>query len=105
MKKIFVGTGCFIIACLILMFFLNPFGIRNSEKAADNEKNIKPGLVYIVKDYGGNIAIFEKGKDTPFRITDVSINELPQADKELLQQGITANDQEELNIILEDYCS
>lgn len=105
MKKIILGTGCFIFACVLLLIFLNPFGNKNNEKAADHERNVKPGLVYIVKDYGGNIAVFEEGKDKPFRITDVPVDELPDADKELLEKGLTANNQEELNLILEDYCS
>lgn len=77
-----------------------------SVSAADNKKEIPPVAPgYTVKNHKGNIAVFEQGKDTPFRTTGIAVKELPPADRALLEKGINASDQEELNLILEDYCS
>ena len=60
---------------------------------------------YMVKEYKGKIAVFEDGQNKPFRITDIAIKDLPKADKEFLEKGISVSGKEELNQILEDYCS
>lgn len=106
MKKLIVIAGCFIITCILLIVLFNPISNKNTENAADNHKNeIKSDISYIVGEYQGNVAIFEENNTSPFRITNVSINDLPASDRELLQKGIHALGQEELNSIIEDYCS
>ncbi len=60
---------------------------------------------YTVKEYRGTIGVFEKGEKEPFRKIDINIDDLPNADKKMLKDGINVNTQEELNAVLEDYCS
>lgn len=62
-------------------------------------------VVYIVKEYNGKVAVFEKGKEKPFKITEVNTSDLPQADREILKSGIETDSQKKLTTILEDYCS
>lgn len=69
------------------------------------EKKIKKSDSYCVKEYRGNIAIFEKSKEKPFKITNIAVGELPTEDQKLLKQGIEVSGQEELNNLIEDYCS
>ena len=63
---------------------------------------------YIVKEYNGKIGIFYQ---TPVngqqikQIIDVNINNFRQEDRELLQQGIPVESDEELAGIIEDYSS
>ena len=91
--------------------FLSGKNTAHSEnpQPQDKEQNEKPqcnhNLVYVVKEYNGHIAIFEENSDTPFKITDVLLSELPDGDKKLLNKGIPASSSRELNCILEDYCS
>lgn len=106
MKKAIMILCCFIITFILFTIFIKPNTNENSGNASDYVKNeYKSNTVYVVKEYKGNIAIFEENKDTPFKITDISIRDLPDGDKKLLIGGIHASTFQELNCILEDYCS
>lgn len=61
---------------------------------------------YVVKENNGMIAVFSKnddGTETLKNETDVSTKYLPKEDVELLENGIEANSNEELEQILSDY--
>ena len=60
---------------------------------------------YLLQSYNGRLAIFREGSDTPEMIFDVYTRLLPQADRERLEQGITAPDYETLTRLIEDYIS
>ena len=107
MKKLFITAGCFLFLCVgAIFFFCNSLAPEHTEKAAEIQKVETPvSQSYLIKEWEGNIAVFEEGNDTPFRTTTVALNELPPADRDLLTKGISAASQEELNTILEDYCS
>lgn len=75
------------------------------EEEEEKEKNFKENTLYCVKEYKGNIAVFENSKEKPFRITNIAVDELPTEDQKLLKQGIKVSNQEELNNLIEDYCS
>lgn len=74
-----------------------------AEKEPSNE--IPTSQKYCVKEYKGNIAVFESGSDMPFKTTSVSVSELPPEDRKLLEKGIIVSGEKDLNIIMEDYCS
>ena len=116
MKKLIAVGACFLILLVggVLWLFKkdNPEPQQTvneptpSVSAADSKKETPvTDSGYTVKNYKGNIAVFEQGKDAPFRTTGIAVKELPPADRALLDKGINASDQEELNLILEDYCS
>lgn len=115
MKKLVAFGACLLILFVGVMFWvfkkedhekIAPIDEKPSVSAADNKKEL-PTVTsgYIVKNYKGNIAVFESGKNTPFRTTEIVVKELPPADRALLEKGIDASNQEELDLILEDYCS
>ena len=60
---------------------------------------------YRLQSYNGRLAIFREGSDTPEMIFDVYTRLLPQADRDRLEQGITAPDYETLTRLIEDYIS
>lgn len=118
MKKIIFGI--FIIILLVLVFIFLPikknddlpnnFNSENDQNVLQNDdlnfedKSKING--YIIKDYDGKIAVFDiNDEEKPSKITTISVKDLPEADKNLLKEGIFAENEEVLNSILEDYCS
>ena len=65
----------------------------------------EPQSGYRLQSYNGRLAIFREGSDTPEMIFDVYTRLLPQADRDRLEQGITAPDYETLTRLIEDYIS
>lgn len=60
--------------------------------------------IYILSDYHGRIALFEKDNPTPIKVFDVFTMSLPERDVELIKDGITVN-YEEINKTIEEYLS
>ncbi len=58
---------------------------------------------YILRDYGGKLAVFTADDDTPIAVYDVYIHLLPENDIELLRRGITINSDFALQKALEDF--
>lgn len=73
------------------------------ERPEPKEKPKKQG--YKIKEYKGNIAVFEAGETKPFRITEIEVKNLPEADQKELKNGIKAKDYNQLQELLEDYLS
>lgn len=69
------------------------------------KENSKEDTVFIIKEYNGMIAVFNKKSDEPLFVSEVSINNLPLADKKILQSGIEVFSEKELKRLIEDYCS
>ena len=60
---------------------------------------------YIIKIYNGKLAVFENKSDKPFFITEISERSLRNYDREMLANGIFANSDIELAMLLEDFGS
>ncbi len=60
---------------------------------------------YVVKEYGNKIAVFMYGEVTPFKVHDVYVSTLPEADQIELKKGINVSTIEELRKLIEDYTS
>ncbi len=108
MKKLIISTSCFVIVCLIFSFAILTKITNASEEYLDqnlsDEKSSK-NSIYIVKNFNGNVAIFESEKSEPIKITEVYVNNLPYQDQQNLEIGISVESKEELNFLLEDLCS
>ena len=80
---------------------------KSQVKAVENEDGHMPKQAsgYVIKEYNGKVAVFESGSQKPFRATCTDVSDLPIADREILKSGIRVNNQDELNSVLEDYCS
>lgn len=107
MKKLIISTICIIGTLLSISFFVLPNLNRVSAEKEDYKSTEEVSIVYeyIIKNFNGNIAVFQNGKLTPFRVTDVSVSSLPLVDQQLLHEGIMIKDEDELTTMLEDYCS
>ena len=106
MKKLIIISSCIVLMCFIVSFGVLPtIKSHSNESIPESQSSSSSSLSYVVKDFNGNIAVFENGKNSPFKITDVPINSLPYADREILRKGIAVTSKSELNRILEDYCS
>lgn len=91
--------------CVITNTLIIP-NLHKNIKASNVEKEATSNIVtYIVKDFNGNIAIYEVSSDTPYKVTDVPISSLPMADQETLKKGIKVSGENELQALLEDLCS
>lgn len=62
-----------------------------------------PAPTYVLKDYGGYLAIFPYNSNIPQKVLQVKIDSLPVYDAQELKTGVYATDKEELNRLLEDY--
>ena len=119
MKKFMAVLGGIVLVALGAVFFIakkennttqhNTYSTheKNSVSATEPPKDepTQKNSGYIIKEYKGNIAVFENGEKMPFRTTCITVSELPEADRNLLKKGICASSREEMNAILEDYCS
>lgn len=82
---------------------IQPVQASESNKKEKKEKPKKQG--YEIKEYKGNIAVFESGEKKPFRVTEIEVKNLPEADRKELKSGIEAPNDEKLTELLEDYLS
>ena len=106
MKKFIIGSYCFVLICVLVSFVSIPVMNQNSKASQKVEPETpSTSLSYIVKDFNGNIAVFEDGSSAPFKVTEVCTNTLPKVDQEKLAEGIIVHSQVELNTLLEDLCS
>ena len=73
MRKFIIGSYCFVLLCVIISFVAIPVINKNSTAFKKNEIETpnNNSLSYIVKDFNGNIAVFEENSDTPYKITEV----------------------------------
>lgn len=104
MKKLIIISSGFIIVCIIISFGILP-NLKDISSADDDEITSSQSITYVVKNFNGSIAVFEYGNDTPFKVTDINVKNLPYDDQNLLSQGIKVKTKEELKLVLEDYCS
>lgn len=112
LKKLFVVTVFFVFLGIIGSFFYfsseREVKQKNSYVASaqkEPSEEIPISQKYCVKEYKGNIAVFESGNDMPFKTTGISVSELPPEDRKLLEKGIIVLNEKDLNTIMEDYCS
>lgn len=61
--------------------------------------------VYLLGEYNGRVSVLSPSTLEPEMIFDIFVRTLPDADQELLRQGIRVNTYEELTRLVEDYIS
>lgn len=60
-------------------------------------------IAYIVKEYGGKLAVFTQDESQPIAVYEVYVHLLPENDIELLRKGIPVDDDYTLLKTLENY--
>lgn len=105
MRKMIIGSCLFVLMCIITNVLIIP-NLQKNTKVSNIEKETTSNIVtYIIKDFNGNIAVYEMDSEKPFKITDVPISSMPKADQEMLKDGIRVKGESELESLLEDLCS
>lgn len=92
-KKSLIIKLSFSVAIIIIIVAFAFFSNKKTEK--------KEG--YILKQYQNTIAIYKEGEETPYKILDVPFNSLPFLDREMLVNGIYADNLKEIMQKAEDY--
>ena len=120
MKRIILGTMLFIILGIIFstntknQYVINEDNcliprssnnINSIQECAITQECIVTNNKFQLGEYEGNLAVFKLGSPIPIKITSTIINELPDTDQQLLKNGIEASCEEEIDVLLEDYCS
>ncbi|MEG0615119.1 MAG: hypothetical protein RR540_05125 [Oscillospiraceae bacterium] len=101
--SIIILTIATLISCAAIILLL-AFG-NGSEKvsAKTAETSISTAIEYVLKDYDGHLAVFYYGENTPYMEFEIKTSSFSDYDKKLLMEGITANSDEEIRKIIEDY--
>lgn len=76
----------------------------NSSSGSDDIGG-KSGIVFILGEYQGKLAILSSDRTIAYEVFDVYIDTLPDYDRTLLSKGIEIKSAEELRSLLEDYSS
>lgn len=107
-------TGSFLFLCIIITSYNSSYNAKDhtdSTKTAvistseTGKDNIAATPAYTLREYQKKVAVFKGSSDTPIYISEVYISELPENDRELLKNGIAAQNKKELDRLVEDYCS
>ena len=96
MKKLIIALST--IFCTIMIMV----SIYTSVPRNQPQPESKTAVEYTVRDYGGKVAVFETGSDSPLVVYEIYTHLLPENDIELLRQGIKVTTQEQLQTCLED---
>ena len=83
-----------------------PDAVSTPPAAVSNAPVDDKNAEYYLRDCSGYVAVF-KGADskTPNKVTDIETETLNTVDRGLLQQGIPAENKNELLMLLEDFSS
>lgn len=110
MRKSFFITLFSLVAALALGFGLVRWNSTESTSPISGEAGAVPieeaaDYEYILKDYGGRLAVFQRGATSPDLVFDVYIQSLPDFDRGQLKNGVAAKNYSELVGLIEDYTS
>ncbi len=100
LKKRLIILASVLILCTALVIFsltaLAKQGVSTETKTTENSG-------YVLKDYLGRPAIFQKDNEKPMLILDVYTSELPPKDQKRLLEGIEAKSFEQILSLAENY--
>ena len=112
-RKYFIIILCLIVFIPVIAFLISgqpeEQNINYNEQIKESSKiEISQPIEeyqYVLKEFNGKLAVFEKGDKDPQMIFDVSIDSLPEIDMIELKQGLKIKDANELNERIEDFIS
>ncbi len=97
MKKIFLAL------CTIFCTALIAISIYQMKITPPAEADTPAQIAYIVKEYGGKVAVFTPEETEPVAVYEVYVHLLPENDIEILRKGIEVDDDYTLLKTLEDF--
>ncbi|MBQ8058028.1 MAG: hypothetical protein IJ275_06825 [Ruminococcus sp.] len=103
MKKLILIFGSFLIICLIITYVAQEKVESKMESLETLSVSDDGEPIYLVKSENGRVVVYY-GQEL-VRKTTTAVSTLPKIDQRELLYGITANSEEEVERILEEYCS
>lgn len=103
MKKLILIFGAFAIICVIISFVAEQSVLSLEREFMPSESVSESDEVYNIKSENGRIVVY-RGDELLMR-TDTAVNTLPKRDQKQLLYGIVAYSKQEMERVLQDYCS
>ena len=98
MKKLVITTISIILVCVgINLAVINA-------KSYDEEP-VTGNRTYVIREYFGKVACFERDSAEPFIVTERMVKDLPPTDRKMLSNGVEVVGAKSLSRALEDYTS
>lgn len=89
--------------CTIFCTALIAISIYQMKNTMPQPADTPSPVAYVVKEYGGKIAVFCPDEDQPIAVYEVYVHLLPENDIEILRKGIKVDDDYTLIKTLEDF--
>lgn len=103
MKKLILIFGAFAIICIVISYTAEQRITDNFKENTTQTQSAQLTEAYTVKSENGKVVVYQG--DTLLHKTSTATSTLPKRDQKILLYGISVNSKEELNEILENYCS
>ena len=83
------------------------FGVINDENSTvvTTQPAVSVEYKYYLGDYRGNLAVYNSGEDMPIEVFNIHTSSLPGPDYQKILQRIGARNEEELQLLIEEYTS
>jgi len=105
MKKNHLKILLFSAFCVCVLGLLFVMLNRNMENSVRENPYTPQNDYYTVTEYQGKIAVFKNSDTIPLEVYDSYVSHLPEHDRQLLKDGLRADNTVELQKIIEDYTS
>lgn len=106
MQKILLKGIATASVLLFAVFVATAFSLgAKYEKVTPPPETTSPSPLYTLSQYDGKLALFKRGYSMPVEIYEVYLSSLPQAEQSKIKSGISAQTDEEILKIIEDYTS
>lgn len=103
MKKLILIFGIFAIIMVTISYAAERKIEDNFKDNTSTNQSVTQNDVYTIKSENGRIVVY-KG-DTLYQKTSTATSTLPKSDQKELLYGISAQTKEQMQAILDDYCS
>ena len=106
MQKIFIKGIVATSVLLLTVFAVAAFSLgAKYGKATPPPETTSTSPLYTLSQYDGKLALFKRGYSMPVEIYEVYLSSLPQDEQNKIKSGISAQTDEEILKIIEDYTS
>lgn len=89
----------------LFVFTVTQIQTASSNRAPEILTTAHAPQYYYLREYNGKVAVFSEDGKTPDTVYDVYLRNLPDEDRKLLENGLRANNEDELQKLIEDYTS
>ena len=104
MKKLILIFGAFALTFVMISALMDTASLKAQSSDVITQTQLEQEQkIYTVKSENGRIVVYYG--DELIQKTSTAVNTLPKKDQKTLLYGITVNSKEEVELILQDYCS